>query len=190
MTEKNKIRGKKARASGQRFELKVRKDLESKDWIVDKWSNNVEFSKNISIIDCKGKPKFTPAIKKGDMVKYGSEEAIPIKADRDIFSPGKLIPAKHKFRGVGIPMAIGTGFPDFICYRQNYLEIQDRGGVREILRYEVIGVECKSNGYLTEEEKEKCKWLLENNVFSKILIAKKGKRRGEIEYGEVKINGL
>jgi len=48
--------------------------------------------------------------------------------------------------------------------------------------YEIIGVECKSNGYLTPEEREKCKWLLENKIFSKILIARKGKKRGEIIY--------
>ncbi len=36
-------KGRKSRAKGARFELKVREDLESKGWIVDKWSNNVEF---------------------------------------------------------------------------------------------------------------------------------------------------
>ena len=35
--------GKKSKAKGMRFESKVRKDLESKGWIVDKWTNNVEF---------------------------------------------------------------------------------------------------------------------------------------------------
>ena len=50
--------------------------------------------------------------------------------------------------------------------------------------YEVIGVECKINGYLKPEEKEKCKWLIDNNKFSKILIAKKGTKRGEIIYDE------
>lgn len=34
--------GKKNKMAGMRFELKVRKDLESKGWIVDKWTNNVE----------------------------------------------------------------------------------------------------------------------------------------------------
>ena len=37
-----KKQGKKNRASGQRFELKVRKDLEEKGWIVSKWMNNVK----------------------------------------------------------------------------------------------------------------------------------------------------
>lgn len=46
MKKKNIIRGKKARASGARFELKVRKDLESKGWIVSKWMNQVEFEKD------------------------------------------------------------------------------------------------------------------------------------------------
>ena len=43
-TEKQK-QGKRNRVSGQRFELKTRKDLESKGWIVDKWTNNVEDGK-------------------------------------------------------------------------------------------------------------------------------------------------
>ena len=39
----NSIRGKKSRASGARFELKVREDLEKKGWVVARWTNNVEF---------------------------------------------------------------------------------------------------------------------------------------------------
>ena len=35
-------KGRKARASGSQFELKVRKDLEAKGRVVDKWSNNVD----------------------------------------------------------------------------------------------------------------------------------------------------
>lgn len=37
--------------------------------------------------------------------------------------------------------------------------------------YVVQGVECKSNGNLSKIEKEKCNWLLQNKIFSKILIA-------------------
>ena len=87
-----------------------------------------------------------------------------------------LIPAKHKFRGKGIPMAIGTGFPDFICWKKT-----DSPNDKF---YWCIGVEVKSNGYLTKEEKEKCKWLLDNDVFSVILIASKGEKRGKIVYKE------
>jgi len=43
MTKEKQLMGKRSRAAGGRFELKVRKDLE-KNWIVGKWPNNVEFS--------------------------------------------------------------------------------------------------------------------------------------------------
>lgn len=40
---KKKIKkGKKSRSKGAGFELVVRKDLEEKGWVVDKWSNNVD----------------------------------------------------------------------------------------------------------------------------------------------------
>lgn len=92
---------------------------------------------------------------------------------------GRLITARHKFNGVGNPMSLGTGFPDFIAYK--LVMLGDSG----IASYEVIGVEAKSNGYLSKEEKLKCDWLLNNNIFSKILIAKKGEKRGVIEYKEI-----
>jgi len=155
-TDKKK-QGKKNKEAGRRFELKVRKDLESKGWIVSKWMNNVEFMNECdSVKNINGKLKTVHE-------KYN----------------GKLIPAKHKFRGVGIPMAIGTGFPDFIAFRLKIIK-------KSHLEYEVIGVESKggdkSHKYLSKEEKEKCDWLLKNKIFSKILIANKGKKRGEIIY--------
>ncbi len=49
--EKAEIKkGKKSRSQGSRFELKVREDLESKGWVVDKWSNNVEFEEDKNAI--------------------------------------------------------------------------------------------------------------------------------------------
>lgn len=126
---KNQSRGKKARAAGGRFELKVRGELEKKGWIIDKWTNNVDIDE------------------------------------------GKLVKAKRKFNPFSKILGIGTGFPDFFCFRKV-----------ESNNYEVIGVEVKTNGWLDKEEKEKCHWLLENKIFSKILIAKRGKKRGEIEY--------
>jgi len=128
MEEKNRIRGKRARVSGLRFEVKVRKDLESKGWIVSRWMNQVIFD----------------------------EET------------GKLIPAKS-FMG----RSRNNGFPDFIIFSPS-----------NSVRPKIIGCEVKSNGYLTKEEKEKCKWLLDNKIFSKIFIAKKDKKRGEIVYKE------
>lgn len=153
MTDKVK-QGKKNRISGRTFELKVRKDLESKGWTISKWMNQVELE------------------------ELPDDDGIPFKI-------GKLIPAKHKFCGIGRPMAIGTGFPDFLAFRKYICSICFSHGFREC-SYNVIGVECKSNGYLTKEEKEKCEWLLENKVFSQILIASKTEKRGEIKYKEFK----
>lgn len=36
-------KGKKSRAAGSRFELKVRHNLEEMGWIVARWTNNIEF---------------------------------------------------------------------------------------------------------------------------------------------------
>ena len=53
--EKKKIsQGKLSRARGARFELKVRKDLEEKGKVVDKWSNNVDLE-NGKLIPAKRK---------------------------------------------------------------------------------------------------------------------------------------
>ena len=103
-------------------------------WIVDKWTNTVD---------------------------YNREEGI-----------GKVVPAKRKYNPFKKVMVIGTGFPDFICIRNS------EG------KWEVIGVEVKKNGYLDKIEKGMCHWLLENKIFSRILIAKKGKKRGEIVYDD------
>ena len=121
-----KAQGKRNRALGSDTERRVRKDLEDKNWIVDKWSNNVNLEEN------------------------------------------RLFKVKNKFRGIGIPMMLGAGFPDFVAFRLS-------GNF-----YEVIGVEVKSNGYLDKGEQEKCVWLLKNKVFSKILIASRDKINNRI----------
>ena len=120
--------GKRNRAAGARFELKVRKDLEDKGWIIDKWTNNVDLEEQ------------------------------------------KLVKAKRKYNPFMKVMVIGTGFPDFIVFKF------------EKKKYNVMGVEAKGNGWLERSEKGKSKFLLNKKIFSKILIAKKGKKRGEIEY--------
>ena len=162
--------GKKNRAAGSRFELKVRKDIESKGWTISKWGNNVEF------------PELDEQTKKYN--KNAGECAVS--------SDAKLVPAKHKFRGPGIPMSIGTGFPDFMAFKRIKPETKEDKIKCKYKFHAVIGVEAKSNGSLDKIEKEKCKWLLKN-TFDKILIAKKGKKRGEIIYSELKIekeNGI
>ncbi|MEA3248359.1 MAG: hypothetical protein U9Q73_01505 [Nanoarchaeota archaeon] len=127
-------RGAKSKAQGGQFELRVRKDLEEKGWIVDKWSNNV---------------------------------------DLDL---GKIVPCKRKFNPFNKAMTIGTGFPDFVCFEK-------RGNL-----FEVIGVEVKMNGLLSPIEKRKCRWYLENKIFSEIRVARKVKEKNRIrvEYLDVK----
>ena len=128
-------KGRKSRASGANFELKVRKDLEEKNWTVAKYPNNFDLTEN------------------------------------------KIIPAKRKFNPFSKIMTIGTGFPDFVAFQK----------MNEY--YNVIGVEVKVNGQLSKEEKEKCRRLLERNIFSDILIAKKKiqeKKHPVIEYTSFK----
>lgn len=52
--------GKKNRAAGRRFEAKVRENLENMGWIVAKWMNTVEYSKNKIV---PAKRKYNPFLK-------------------------------------------------------------------------------------------------------------------------------
>lgn len=144
MVDKKK-QGKKNRASGAAFELKVRKELEAKGWIINKWMNQV-----------------VPA-----------QSSNPLEWEGGL----TLAPAKHKFCGIGRPMAIGTGFPDFIAYKPC--------SGNSCNGYKVVGVEAKSNGYLDKSEKEKIEWLLNNKIFEYILLAYKGDKKDKIVKGAI-----
>lgn len=89
----------------------------------------------------------------------------------------KIIIAKRKFNPFTKFMAIGTGFPDFIAFSH----------VHDGL-YRILGIEVKMNGTLSKEEKEKCRWYIQNGTFSSIWIAKEKKegRKNEIEYIDFK----
>ena len=87
----------------------------------------------------------------------------------------KIVPAKRKYNPFFKALTIGTGFPDLICFKRHGQE-----------HYDVIGVEVKRNGYLDKIEKGMCHWLLENKTFSRILVARLGKKRGQIEYMDFK----
>ena len=86
-------RGKSSRAKGQRFEAKVRQNLEELGWTVAKWVNTIDYEKD------------------------------------------KIVPAKRKYNPFLKALSIGTGFPDFICFKK------DKG------RYDVIGLEVIGNIY-------------------------------------------
>jgi len=128
--EKSKIKkGSLSRAQGGRFELKVREELESREWVLDKRNNNVDLEK------------------------------------------GELVKAKRKYNPFKKMLIVGTGFPDFIAFKKAGEE-----------SYDVIGVEVKMNGTLSKIEKEKCAWYLKKEIFNRILVARKGEKRGEIKY--------
>lgn len=156
VTKERTERGRRARTSGRDFELKVRKDLEKKGWFVCKWANDVKFGEGDVIIDT---------------MTMDSSKGIIGTA---LCNSGKIVPAKRQFNPFTKFMSIGNGVPDFICHRRPDTSI---GKV-----YEVIAVESKSTGYPSKEEKEKYDFYLANKVFSEILIASKGKKRGEIVY--------
>jgi len=90
------------------------------------------------------------------------------------YEKNKVVPAKRKYNPYKKVLAIGTGFPDFMCFRKS-----DYSEERE-----VIGIEVKRNSYLDKVEKGMCIWLLENKIFSRILIAKavQNGRKIDVEY--------
>ena len=166
-----KTQGRLNRQSGSIWELKVREDLIKKGWNVSKFQNNVE----LTLIGSKGKIKYHPS-----MLKHTTLIAIE----------GKLIPAKMKYNPFRKAMMLSSGFPDFICWKLgDYadIEIEAPEFKTEIgSQYGIVGIEAKSKGYLDKIERAKCRWLIENKVFSKILVASKHKngRRIEIKYKE------
>lgn len=143
--------GKKSRAAGKRFEARVRKDIEKKGFIVDRWTNNIDLVETFTV-----------------------HSTTEIESEK-LTVTGKIVPAKQKFRGPGIPLSIATGFPDFIGFKFS-------NGYGK----QVIGVECKMDGKLDSLEKKKANWLVEEKVFNELYVAQKGEKRGEIKYVEWK----
>ena len=147
--EKSKI-GKKSRRDGGIFERKVRLDLESKGWIVIKNPNNV-------IEETKLVEDYAVHAGNNNWIKRLEPEV------KKVFKQGK-----SKFNPFTKRLMMNSGgFPDFIAYRTMELTPIDEH------HYEIIGVESKINGRLDREERDKAKWLIENNILSRILIASK-----------------
>lgn len=144
--------GRLNRVAGQRFESLVRTDLEEKGFICDRWTNNVEI--NIGkIIPAKPHMVFNPVIKRM------------------------------------VPQQTNSGFPDFVAFKIGSLKTKHSthpdcfrifDDLAKYTFYEVIGVEVKSNGILNKLEKEKCRWYLDNKIFSKIWVAEKTKIKNRI----------
>ncbi len=61
MTTSKSTLGKRSRAAGRAFELKVRHDFEDKGWTVCKWTNTVDLENNRII---QAKSKYNPFLKR------------------------------------------------------------------------------------------------------------------------------
>ena len=79
------------------------------------------------------------------------------------FEKEKVVPAKRKYNPYTRALAIGTGYPDLVCFKKS-------GDL-----YEVVGVEVKSNGSLDKQEKGMGIWYLERGILPRIIIARKKK---------------
>tara|TARA_Y100000310_G_scaffold225672_1_gene227723 strand:+ start:18174 stop:18704 length:531 start_codon:yes stop_codon:yes gene_type:complete len=90
--EKSKIKqGRTSRAAGARFELKVRKDLEERGKVVDKWTNNVDLEEGKVVM---AKRKYNP-FKKMLVVGTGFPDFIAIQ---------KIHEGSHSVIGVEVKM--------------------------------------------------------------------------------------
>jgi hypothetical protein len=68
-------KGRSSRARGARFELKVRDELESRGWILDKWTNNIDLKEGKLV---KAKRKYNP-FKKMLIIGTGFPDFIAFK---------------------------------------------------------------------------------------------------------------
>ena len=82
--------GKKNRAAGSRFELKVRKDLEAQGYVIDKWTNNVNLEEGKIV---PAKRKYNPFLR-ALSIGTGFPDFIGIK-----IKPRKVIGVEVKRKG-------------------------------------------------------------------------------------------
>lgn len=97
MKSKSKVeikRGKKSKSKGGVFELKVRKDLESKGYTISKWSNNVDLENKEIII---AKRKYNP-FNKALTIGTGFPDFVAIKHIYD--ESYSVIGVEVKLRGL------------------------------------------------------------------------------------------
>lgn len=85
--------GVKSRAGGSQFEVRVRKDLEEKGWVVDKWSNNVDLVEG-KVVPCRR--KFNP-FNKVMTIGTGFPDFVCFSRRDDLF---KVIGVEVKMNGV------------------------------------------------------------------------------------------
>ena len=87
------------------------------------------------------------------------------------YEKNKIVPAKRKYNPFLKTMIIGTGFPDFVCFKKKGED------------FEVIGVEVKTKGTLDKIERGQALWLIKNKIFSRMLIARKNQKGKRVVVG-------
>lgn len=92
-TEKRK-QGKRNKRAGREFESLVRKDLESKGWIVSKWCNTIEEDKIVAV-----KPKFNPFTKRLMMMSGGFPDFIAFQSIKSFIGSYVLVGVESKSNG-------------------------------------------------------------------------------------------
>jgi len=169
----HKKQGKANREAGKRFELKVREDLEKKGWTIFRNSNDVKWTSE-PIINTYGQgEERSRAI--GSIKKHYHSGLKKTFISTQSIGKFKQTTGHWNLFTKSI-MVSQSGFPDFVCVRMM--------PAHEILiTWEVQFVECKVNDYLSAEEKVKVEWI-KQNLKIPVIIASRGKKRGEIEYKE------
>jgi hypothetical protein len=100
--------------------------------------------------------------------KLEFEQFIVFKNPNNLID-GKYTQAKQKFNPfTKRPLMIGAGFPDFLVYN--------------VTTNLWFFVECKTNGYLTKEEREKVDWI-HTELGIRVFVARKKDK--EILFKEV-----
>lgn len=182
--------GKTNRRLGKAFEVLVRKDLEKKSWIVNRWNNNLNLIQEdigeFNFECVQSKPKFNPFTKSLMMNTSGFPDYV---CHKTVKFPELLGPKRKE--NWKIVNEEGKTYPlneyENKLFKKFYFNlntlIKDCHFEGEDFNM-VIFIECKINGTLEKLEKEKAKWYLANNYCSKFLIASKSEK--EIIYKEFK----
>ena len=81
-----------------------------------------------------------------------------------------------------------TGFPDFMAYMERGAPRPGKGGYGN--GFLIVFVECKYNGRLTKEEKEKIQYYLKNRICHKFLVAYKKDGSQEVNYKQILLGDI
>lgn len=133
--EEKQKRGKKSRASGKKFEVKVRSDLESRGYIVCKWTNTVDLV-NSKLIAAKA--QFNPFFKRIVGEGSGFPDYIAFKKKDDNYVlfgvESKKVATKSKLDKKEIEMA--TWLLDNNIFPKIYVAVPIKKGRKTMVAYQ------------------------------------------------------